>query len=71
MNLSPMRFKTFVWPHNPTVYSITFERKMALSKIPFGRHHLQNLGQTRRVFRGQGEFVGAGAYDKFKELASL
>lgn len=71
MNLSPMRFKTFVWPHNPTVYSITFERKMAVNKIPFGRHYLQSLGQTRRVFKGEGEFVGEGAYDTFKELASL
>lgn len=71
MNLSPMRFKTFVWPHNPTVYSITFERKMAAHKIPFGRHHLQSLGQTRRVFKGGGEFVGEGAYDTFKELATL
>lgn len=26
MLLSPMRFKNFVWPHNPRVYSIAFER---------------------------------------------
>lgn len=71
MNLSPMRFKNFVWPHNPRVYSITYERKMAVNKIPFGRHHLQSLGQTRRVFRGEGEFVGEGAYDTFKALASV
>lgn len=71
MNLSPMRFKSFVWPHNPRVYSITYERKMAANKIPFGRYHLQSLGQTRRVFKGEGEFVGEGAYDTFKALASL
>ena len=71
MNLSPMQFKTFVWPHNPVTYTISFERKMALHKIPYGRHYLQSMGQTRRVFRGTGEFVGEGAYDKFKELASL
>lgn len=71
MNLSPMRFKSFIWPHNPKVYSITYERKMAVNKIPFGRHYLQSLGQTRRIFRGEGEFVGEGAYDSFKELASL
>lgn len=71
MNLSPMRFKNFVWPHNPKVYSITYERKMAVNKIPFGRHHLQSLGQTRRVFRGEGEFVGEGAYDTFKALANV
>lgn len=69
MELTPMRFKNFVWPHNPRVYSIDFARKMAENKIPFGRHLLQSLGQTRRVFRGEGEFVGADAYDTFKALA--
>ena len=71
MILSPMRFKNFVWPHNPRVYSITYERRIAVHKIPFGRHHLQSLGQTRRVLRGEGEFVGAGAYDTFKKLATV
>ena len=71
MILSPMRFKSFVWPHNPRVYSITYERKLAVHKIPFGRHCLQSLGQTRRVLRGEGEFVGEGAYDTFKALASV
>ncbi len=71
MILSPMRFKNFVWPHNPRVYSITYERKLAAHKIPFGRHYLQSLGQTRRVLRGEGEFVGEGAYDTFKALANV
>ena len=71
MILSPMRFKNFVWPHNPRVYSITYERKLAVHKIPFGRHYLQSLGQTRRVLKGEGEFVGEGAYDTFKALASV
>ena len=71
MILSPMRFKSFVWPHNPRVYSIAYERNIAVHKIPFGRHYLQSLGQTRRVLRGEGEFVGEGAYDKFKELATV
>lgn len=71
MKLSPMRFKNFIWPHNPQVYSITYERKMAVNKIPFGRYTLQSLGQTRRVFRGEGEFVGEGAYERFKQLATV
>lgn len=71
MVLTPMRFKNFVWPHNPRTYSITYERKMAVHKIPFGRHYLQSLGQTRRVLKGEGEFVGEGAYDTFKELANV
>lgn len=71
MILAPMRFKNFVWPHNPRVYSIAFERKMAVHKIPFGLHYLQSLGQTRRVLRGEGEFVGEAAYDTFKQLATV
>jgi len=71
MNLSPMRFKNFIWPHNPQVYTITMERAMAAHKIPFGRHYLQSLGQNRRVFRGEGEFVGEGAYDTFKQLSTV
>lgn len=71
MILWPMRFKNFVWPHNPRVYSIAFERKMAVHKIPFGKYRLQSLGQTRRVLKGQGEFAGEGAYDTFKALACV
>ena len=71
MNLTPMRFKTFVWPHNPRTYTITFRRELASFKVPFGRYCLQNLGLSQRVLKGEGEFVGEGAYDKFKELASL
>ena len=66
-----MKYKTFVWPHNPQTYTIAYERNIAVNKVPFGRYYLQDLGLTRRVMRGEGEFVGQGAYDKFKELASL
>ena len=71
MILSPMRFKNFVWPHNPRVYSITYERKIAVHKIPFGRHYLQSLGQTRRQLRGDGQFVDSRTYHTFKERANM
>lgn len=71
MNFSPMRFKTFVWPHNPRVYTAVCQREMAVNKIPFGRCRLQSLGETRKIFRGEGEFVGGDAYDRYKELEKL
>lgn len=71
MLLTPMRYKTYIWPHNPATYSITYERQVAVLKVPFGRHYMQDLGQTCRVMRGWGEFVGAGAYDEFKKLATI
>ncbi len=71
MNLSSMRFKSFVWPYNPRTYTIRYERQVALHKTPFGRYCLQNLGMTRRVMEGEGEFVGKDAYERFKTLATV
>lgn len=71
MKLNPMRYKDYVWPHNPRVYAMDYERKMAVNKVPFGRYQLQDLGLTRRVLRGEGEFVGPTAYEEFKKLASV
>ena len=71
MLLTPMRYKDYVWPHNPTVYSITYERQVALHKVPFGRYYMQDLGQSCRVMRGEGVFYGEGAYDEFKKLATV
>lgn len=71
MNLTPMRYKDFVWPHNPRTYSINYERKMGNHKLAYGNYRLQNLGLARRVMRGEGEFVGEGAYEQFKALACV
>ena len=71
VRLAPMRYKSYTWPHNPRVYSIDYERKMAVHKVPFGLYHLQDLGRTRRVMEGEGEFVGADAYSQFGQLANV
>ena len=71
MILTPMRYKNYTWPHNPRVYSIDYERKMAVHKVPFGYYYLQDLGRTRRVMEGEGEFVGEGAYSQFGQLANV
>ena len=71
MTLSPMRYKGYTWPHNPRVYSIDYERKMAVNKTPFGLFHLQDLGRTNRIREGEGEFVGPDAYAQFGKLANV
>ena len=71
MNLSPMRYRSYTWPHNPRVYSIDYHRTLAVHKLPFGLYQLQDLGRTNRVMKGEGEFVGEGAYQEFKKLASV
>lgn len=71
MDLSPMRYKSYTWPHNPRIYSIDFQRAMAVHKTPFGRYQLQDLGLGHRVMKGSGEFAGKGAYEEFQRLACL
>jgi len=71
MKLSPMRYKNYVWPYNPKIYGITYERRIAAYKIPFGTYAMQDLGMMYRVLRGEGEFAGKGAYDEFKKLATV
>lgn len=69
--LSPMRYKNYIWPHNPRVYSIDYEKKLVAHKIPFGLYRLQNLGRTNRIMAGEGEFVGEDAYSQFGMLANV
>ncbi len=71
MNLEAMRYKDFVWPHNPRVYTIDYTRRLAEAEVPYGRYFLQDMGFTRRVLRGEGEFAGPGAYEDFKRLAAV
>lgn len=71
MRLTPMRFKNYTWPYNPETYAVEFERRVAAHKAPFGRYVLQDLGVTARVLRGEGTFVGEGAYDAFTRLAAV
>ena len=71
MNLSPMRFKDYVWPHNPKVYEIGFRWDLRAHRVPFGLYTLQNMGRQHRVLRGEGEFTGRGAYKEFQKLATV
>jgi hypothetical protein len=66
-----MRFKSYVWPHNPKVFEIEFKRVVRSHKVPFGMYTLQSMGRTNRVLRGEGEFVGPDAYGEFNKLASV
>lgn len=70
MNLTPMRYRSYIWPHNPRVYSIDYHRSIAVNKLPFALYQLQDLGRTNRVMKGEGEFVGEGAYSQFGQLAN-
>ena len=69
--LRPMRYKSFTFPHNPRIYSITFSRDTAVLPVPMGHALVQDLGRRPRILRGEGEFFGPEAYDTFKALACV
>lgn len=71
MNLTPMRYRDYTWPHNPETYEIVWQRKVAVHKIPYGRCCMQDLGKSYRIMRGEGTFVGEGAYDELRKLAKV
>lgn len=71
MRLTPMRYKDYTWPHNPEVYTVERQRRLVVHQIPFGRCVIQDLGGMYRVLHGEGVFVGAGAYEQFRELAEV
>ena len=71
MNLSPMRYKSYVWEFNPRVYEVTYKRHIVSLKKPKGGCVMQDMGKTFKVFHGEGEFTGEGAYNKFRELAKV
>lgn len=58
MNLAPMRYKDYAWPHNPETYTISFKRQVAVAKVPFGRYGMQDLGMSYRVMEGEGVLRG-------------
>lgn len=69
--LASMRFKTYVWPHNPKTFETEYRRKIVQHRIPFSGIVSQNMGTDACVFRGEGEFAGQYAYKRFAELAAV
>ena len=70
MLLTPMRYKQYVWPHNPEVYEVERRRRLAVHPVPFGGCVVQDMGSSCRVLRGRGAFAGPEAYEQFRRLAA-
>lgn len=68
--LIKMSFRSFVWPDNPRIFEAEYTQSVHTYKLPFGGFITQNLGNSAKVFRGEGEFVGPDAYDDFRDLVA-
>lgn len=72
MELSSLKYKNYTWPSNPARYSMRYEKNTAIHHYPYTNiNEVDDTGMKPREVSGEGEFVGEGAYDEFKKLASV
>lgn len=72
LKLAPLKYKTYTWPSNPSNYTLRFEKNTAIHSYPYTNiNEIDDLGMKPREVSGEGEFVGEGAYEEFKKLASI
>lgn len=72
MSLAPLKYKNYTWPHNPRTYFIDYQKNIASHEYPYSNlNDLEDLGMKPREMGGEGEFIGEGAYEEFKKLASV
>ncbi len=72
MKLAALKYKNYTWPNNPRTYSIRFEKNTAVHHYPFTNiNEVDDTGMKPREVSGEGEFIGAGAYEEFKKLATI
>ncbi len=68
MNLDVMKYKNFVWPHNPSTIDITVARDLKEAKIPFKGSVIQDFGREKRIVSGRGQFFGEDCMAQFENL---
>lgn len=71
MNLSPLRYKSYVWPRNPKSCVLSCGRSMAVRALPFAGSAAESLGSGLKKLTGEGDFSGEGAYAEFLKLAAV
>ena len=68
MNSNVMKYKNFIWPHNPSTIDITVARDLKEAKIPFKGSSIQDFGQEKRIISGRGQFFGDDCMTQFERL---
>ena len=71
MNLQPMSFRGFVWPHNPSSLTVEYAREIKTLKQPYEGSILQDYGSQKRIVSGKGEFTGKNSMTEFNRLSSV
>lgn len=68
MNLNVMKFKNFIWPHNPSTINISAQKNLKEVAIPFKGSIIQDYGREKRIVSGSGQFFGDSCIEQFDML---
>lgn len=68
MNLEIMKFKNYVWPHNPSTINISVKRDLKEAMVPFKGPIFQDFGREKRIVSGSGQFFGENCLSQFESL---
>lgn len=68
MNLNVMKFKSYIWPHNPSTIDISVKRDLKEIMIPFRGSIVQDYGREKRIVSGTGQFFGEDCIKQFESL---
>lgn len=72
MRLASMRYKDYVWPHNPRVYTIEYKRTMGARKVPLRALPPPGSGAPPSGSCGaRGNSWAKGPTGEFKKLATV
>ncbi len=71
MNLMGMSFKDFIWEHNPTALTVSEERTVKETTLPFSGARLEDLGAKKRRVTGEGYFTGTDCWERWNALRQV
>ena len=66
-----MRYKEFLFPHNPRRIHIEAGARTAVLHCPFVGAAVQHLGMSPRVITGEGQFFGPRALADYQRLEAV
>lgn len=70
--MANLKFKNFTWPHNPSTFNISYDRKQIIHEYPdVNGAEIEDLGMRPRTLSGTGVFYGPNAYDNFAVLSKM
>ncbi len=70
-NLMGMSFQEFVWENNPTTLTVSHQRAVRETVLPYAGTKTEDLGLQKRRVTGEGYFTGESCWERWNALRSV